>query len=57
MLPQQEKTFLEEGYGENRKIIAYNFFTIVGPGDDPAQIQGKTATEALIKHSRIWGKP
>jgi tungstate transport system substrate-binding protein len=31
----------------NRKIIAYNFFTIVGPADDPAQIEGKTATEAL----------
>jgi tungstate transport system substrate-binding protein len=39
--------FLEGGYGVNRKIIAYNFFTIVGPADDPAQIQGKTATEAL----------
>jgi tungstate transport system substrate-binding protein len=46
--PSVEKTFLEEGYGLNRKIIAYNFFTIVGPADDPAQISGKTATEALF---------
>jgi tungstate transport system substrate-binding protein len=45
--PSVEKIFLEGGYGVNRKIIAYNFFTIVGPADDPAQIQGKTATEAL----------
>jgi tungstate transport system substrate-binding protein len=45
--PSVEKTFLEGGYGVNRKIIAYNFFTIVGPADDPAQISGKTATEAL----------
>jgi tungstate transport system substrate-binding protein len=45
--PSTELKFLEGGYGVNRKIIAYNFFTIVGPADDPAQISGKTATEAL----------
>jgi tungstate transport system substrate-binding protein len=45
--PSVELNFLEGGYGVNRKIIAYNFFTIVGPADDPAQISGKTATEAL----------
>jgi tungstate transport system substrate-binding protein len=45
--PSTELTFLEGGFGVNRKIIAYNFFTIVGPADDPAQIKGKTATEAL----------
>jgi tungstate transport system substrate-binding protein len=45
--PSVELTFLEGGYGLNRKIIAYNFFTIVGPTDDPAEISGKTVTEAL----------
>lgn len=45
--PSMEKTFLEEGYGVNRKISAYNFFTIVGPSIDPAGITGKNATEAL----------
>jgi tungstate transport system substrate-binding protein len=45
--PSVELDFLEGGYGVNRKIIAYNFFTIVGPADDPAQISGKTATDAL----------
>jgi len=42
-----EETFLKEGYGVNRKIIAYNFFTIVGPENDPAEISGKNATEGL----------
>jgi tungstate transport system substrate-binding protein len=46
--PSVEKTFLEGGYGVNRKIIAYNFFTIIGPADDPAQIAGKNATQALF---------
>ena len=45
--PSMEKTFLEEGYGVNRKIFAYNFFTIVGPQSNPAGISGKNATEAL----------
>jgi tungstate transport system substrate-binding protein len=46
--PSVEKSFLEDGYGVNRKIIAYNFFTIVGPADDPTQISGQIATEALF---------
>lgn len=45
--PSMEKAFLEEGYGINRKIVAYNFFTIVGPSNDPAGVAGKNATEAL----------
>jgi tungstate transport system substrate-binding protein len=45
--PSVELDFLEGGYGVNRKIIAYNFFTIVGPANDPAGISGKIATEAL----------
>jgi tungstate transport system substrate-binding protein len=45
--PSMEKDFLEQGYGVCRRIIAYNFFTIVGPSSDPAGIEGVNATEAL----------
>jgi tungstate transport system substrate-binding protein len=38
--PSQELTFLTDGYGVDRKIIAYNFFVIVGPTNDPAGISG-----------------
>ena len=48
--PSQELTFMTGGYGVDRKIIAYNFFTIVGPSNDPAGINGMTnVTQALIK--------
>lgn len=47
--PPKEFTFLEEGYGVCRKIIAYNFFTIIGPSDDPAQITKLAPIEALTK--------
>ncbi|MBC7131154.1 substrate-binding domain-containing protein [Candidatus Bathyarchaeota archaeon] len=45
--PSSEESFLTGGYGVCRKIIAYNFFTIVGPEDDPAGIKGLEAAEAL----------
>ena len=45
--PSQEKAFLEEGYGVCRKIIAYNFFAIVGSNDDTAGIKGLPPKEAL----------
>lgn len=40
--PSQELNFLKGGYGVNRKIIAYNFFIIIGPANDPAGIKGMT---------------
>jgi len=47
--PSKEQTFLEDGNGVCRKIIAYNFFTIVGPVEDPVQITDLPPTEALTK--------
>ena len=46
--PMQESTFLEDGYGVCRKIVAYNFFAIVGPEADPANIRGLPPVEALF---------
>jgi tungstate transport system substrate-binding protein len=53
--PSVEKSFLEQGWGLNRKIIAYNFFTIVGSGADPAGIAGKTASGALRNIANYGG--
>ena len=44
----REKAFLEDGYGVNRKIIAYNYFVIVGPEEDPAGIEGLDPVTALL---------
>ncbi len=46
--PAREEAFLEEGYGVNRKIIAYNYFVIVGPADDPAGVKGLDPVNALL---------
>jgi tungstate transport system substrate-binding protein len=45
--PAQENTFLVNGYGVNRKIIASNFFIMVGPQGDPANINGMAPLDAL----------
>jgi tungstate transport system substrate-binding protein len=46
--PAAEKTFMEEGFGVERKAVMYNDFIIVGPTDDPAGISGMTdAAEAF----------
>ncbi len=47
--PSKELQFMEEGYGVNRKVFAYNFFVIVGPKNDPAGIRGLSPAEALKK--------
>jgi len=45
--PSSEYLFLNGSYGVNRKILAYNFFIIVGPRQDPAGITGKSVSDAL----------
>jgi len=47
--PARELKFLKDGYGVNRKVIAYNFFVIVGPAEDPAGVKGVTPLEAFKK--------
>jgi tungstate transport system substrate-binding protein len=44
----REAAFLEDGYGVNRKIVAYNFFVIVGPENDPAGVNGLSPLDALL---------
>lgn len=44
----QEDEFLEEGFGVNRRDLMFNDYVIVGPEDDPADIEGmEDATEAF----------
>src|SRR6516225_6678286 len=37
--PEAEQKFISEGYGIDRRQIAWNDFVIVGPQDDPAHIK------------------
>lgn len=54
--PPLEFQFLRENLGGVRRIIAYNFFTIVGPPEDPASIAGLSPPEALGKIAQAKAK-
>lgn len=48
--PSSEKTFMDAGNGIDRRLVAHNYFLLVGPASDPAGIKGSTdAIEALKK--------
>jgi tungstate transport system substrate-binding protein len=48
--PSAEKTFVEGGFGIDRKLVMHNDFVIVGPAADPAGIKGAaTAVDAFAK--------
>ena len=41
--PAAELTFMEAGYGVDRRLVMHNDFVIVGPSGDPAGIRGTAA--------------
>lgn len=45
--PSQEYAFMNASFGVNRKIFAYNYFTIVGPSSDVAGINETDPITAL----------
>ena len=46
--PAAEKTFMDKGFGVDRKAVMYNDFIIVGPASDPAKIKGMTDAAAAF---------
>ena len=48
-----EDEFIREGYGVNRRELMFNDFVVVGPADDPADIEG--ASEVSEAFSAIAG--
>ncbi len=50
----REDTFLADGYGTDRRVFAYNYFVLVGPESDPANVSGM-APEAAFTAIREKG--
>jgi tungstate transport system substrate-binding protein len=45
----REEQFVADGYGVERVTFAYNYFLIVGPETDPADIKGLSPEEAFTR--------
>ncbi len=51
--PSREKSFVDAGFGVNRRNVMYNDFVIIGPKVDPAGIRGENdASKALAEIDR-----
>src|SRR4030067_184777 len=46
--PASEKTFMDNGFGGERKAVMYNDFIIVGPAADSAKIKGLSDAAAAF---------
>ena len=47
--PSQEQEFVDEGYGTGRYLVCYNYFVIVGPHSDPADIKNAPNSSEAMK--------
>ncbi len=47
--PTQEQAFIDAGWGIDRRLVAHNYFWIVGPAADPAGISGVTSAVDAFK--------
>ena len=52
-----EDDFLRDGFGVNRRVIARNYFMIVGPGDDPARASGSSSAADALGRVKASGAP
>jgi len=50
-----EEEFLKEGFGVNRRVIARNYFMIVGPPADPAGVTGARDTREALERIKASG--
>jgi tungstate transport system substrate-binding protein len=52
-----EDAFIRDGFGVNRRVIARNYFMIVGPTGDPARVAGAPTAAAALERIRSSGAP
>ena len=47
--PAAESAFMAAGYGVRRRVVASNYFTIVGPASDPARVRDAPSAAAALR--------
>jgi tungstate transport system substrate-binding protein len=45
--PAAEVTFMDNGFGSDRRLVMHNYFVLVGPASDPAGVRGLSPVAAL----------
>jgi tungstate transport system substrate-binding protein len=52
-----EEEFLRDGFGVNRRVIARNYFMVVGPPDDPARAAASASAAEAFGRIKSAGSP
>ena len=47
--PALEKKYVAEGKMQNRRLVMYNDFLLIGPEPDPAKVRGETSVVAALR--------
>ena len=55
--PALEQQYVADGKMQNRRLVMYNDFVIIGPAEDPARTKGLKATDALKRIAETTGIP
>jgi len=53
--PAAETAFMAAHHGTRRQVVATNYFTIVGPPDDPARVRGAPSMTAALQRIAAAG--
>jgi tungstate transport system substrate-binding protein len=53
--PASEEAFMAAGHGTRRRVVASNYFTIVGPPADPAGARGAASASEALRRIRALG--
>ncbi len=54
--PAAEMSFVEQGYGVNRRQVMHNDFIIVGSSSDPAGVRGKSSAASALNQIAVRGR-
>ena len=55
--PAQEKKYVADGKMQNRRLVMYNDFVLIGPAEDPAGIKGEPKAADALRRIAEKGAP
>jgi tungstate transport system substrate-binding protein len=55
--PAQEKKYVTDGKMQNRRLVMYNDFVLIGPAEDPAGIKGQPKAAEALRRIASRGAP
>jgi tungstate transport system substrate-binding protein len=55
--PAQERKYVTDGKMQNRRLVMYNDFVVIGPAEDPAGIKGQPKAAEALRRIASRGAP